>query len=185
MRELALRLARTLAIAAALFFAIFSNAGTSAAVGATGSQGYDSLATATTAWTTTRIAALGWHDDSRNAPRARTGADGVLLAAKAGGAAGRTVTALTREQDAALSAVMRDPNRLEHIFGQAGKHNLAQLTQELGGQQAVVREAILRVPRGQAEGVFKIASQVGSHRITVTGRMMNGVPRISNIWVPR
>jgi len=34
-------------------------------------------------------------------------------------------------------------------------------------------------------GVFKITSQIGLHPITVTGRMMNGVPRLSNIWVPR
>jgi hypothetical protein len=62
-------------------------------------------------------------------------------------------------------------------------HNLASLTDELGGHQAVVREAILRVPRSQPEGVFKITSQIGPYPITVTGRMMNGVPRLSNIWV--
>jgi RHS repeat-associated protein len=123
---------------------------------------------------------------ARNAARGawRTFA-GREAAEEGGDAARRTITALTREQDTALNAVMRDSNRLEHIFGQGGKHNLGRLTQELGGQQAVVREAILRVPRTQAEGVFKLSDQIGPHPVTITGRIMNGVPRISNIWVPR
>jgi hypothetical protein len=75
---------------------------------------------------------------------------------------------------------MRNPNDMRHIF--AKKHNLGPLTRELGGQEAVVREAVLRVPKSQPEGVFKISSQVGSHPTTVTGRVVNGVPRISNIW---
>jgi hypothetical protein len=99
------------------------------------------------------------------------------VAAEAGSAV-RTVAALTREQDAALRAVMRNPNSLEHIFGQGGKHNLGDLVKELGG------EAILRIPRSQAEGVFKLTTSIGSHSVTVTGRMMNGVPRVSNMWVP-
>ena len=105
------------------------------------------------------------------------------VAAEAGGGAVRTVAALTREQDAALRAVMRNPNDLEHIFGQGGKHNLGQLVKELGGQEAVVREAILRIPRGQAEGVFKLPIGIGPHSVVVTGRMMNGVPRVSNMWM--
>ena len=79
---------------------------------------------------------------------------------------------------------MRNPNDLEHIFGQGGKHNLAQLTQELGGERAVVREAILRVSN-ESEGVFEVSRQIGSYRVTITGRMIDGVPRISNIWVSR
>jgi uncharacterized protein RhaS with RHS repeats len=70
------------------------------------------------------------------------------VAAEAAGGSDRalaTVTALTNEQDTALSAVMSDSNRLDHIFGQAGKHNLGQLTNDLGSQWAVVREGILRV----------------------------------------
>ena len=96
----------------------------------------------------------------------------------------RTVGPLTRQQDTALEDVMRNPNRLEHIFGQGGKHNLGPLTHELGSQRAVVREAILRIPRSQPEGVFKITTRIGEHEVTVTGRMLDGVPRISNMWVP-
>ncbi len=97
----------------------------------------------------------------------------------------RTVTALTREQDAGLRAVMRDRNSLDHIFGQGGKHGLGKLTQELGGQEAVVREAILRVPRSQPEGVFTQYDRIGPHPIKITGNMINGVPRISNVMTPR
>lgn len=133
----------------------------------------------------TRTAAAAGERGAENAPRSWASSIPRSVAAKGASGASRTVTALTREQDTALAAVMRDSNRLEHIFGQGGKHNLGQLTQELGGQEAVVREAILRVPRSQPEGVFKLSSRIGPHPVTITGRMMDGVPRISNIWVPR
>lgn len=145
---------------------------------------YDTQSASTTPVTSTRTAAPIGRSSARRAPGVVRLASGLFRAAKAGEDALRTVTALTREQDTALSAVMRDPNRLEHIFGQGGKHNIGQLTNELGGQEAVVREAILRIPRSQPEGVFKIATDIGPHSVTVTGRMMNGVPRVSNVWVP-
>lgn len=141
---------------------------------------------ATTPTFNVRTATLVARRATAAGPRSSTPASTLRRATKAGeGVAQRTVTALTREQDSAVNAVMRDSNRLEHIFGQGGKHNLGQLTQELGGQQAVVRASILRVPRTQPEGVFKLSSRIGPHPVTMTGRMMNGVPRISNVWVPR
>jgi hypothetical protein len=79
----------------------------------------------------------------------------------------RTVTALTREQDTALRAVRRDQNKLEHIFGQGGEHD----------------EAILRVSE-VSRRAFSRYDRIGPHPIRITGRMMNGVPRISNVMTP-
>lgn len=92
-----------------------------------------------------------------------------------------TITALTRQQDAALSAVMRDPNKLRHIFGKP-QHNLGPVTKELGGQEALIREAVLAVPRGTT-GTFAITTRIGRYDLTVRGRVVNGVPRIGTVFV--
>lgn len=105
-----------------------------------------------------------------------------FVAAKAGDDALRTVTALTREQDAALAAAMRDPNKLRHIFGKP-QHNLGPLTRELGGQEALMREAVLAVPRGTT-GTFEVTKRIGTYDLTVRGRVVNGVPRIGTVFTP-
>lgn len=105
-----------------------------------------------------------------------------FLAAKAADEALPTITALTRQQDAALSAVMRDPNKLRHIFGKP-QHNLGPLTKELGGQEALIREAVLAVPRGTT-GAFEVTTRLGRYDLTVRGRVVNGVPRIGTVFVP-
>jgi len=123
-----------------------------------------------------------------NAQRATSGARGLFCkvfckeAAKAGDDALRTVTALTREQDAALAAATRDANRLRHIFGRP-EHNLGPLTRELGGQEALMREAVLAVPRGTT-GNFEVTKRIGRYNLTVRGRIVKGVPRIGTVFVP-
>jgi hypothetical protein len=94
----------------------------------------------------------------------------------------RTVTALTRAQDLALAKVLADPNKMHHIFGKAG-HNLAPLIKELGGREALVREAILAIPRSQS-GAFEISTQLGRHTLVVSGTVVDGVPRIGTMFVP-
>ncbi len=93
-----------------------------------------------------------------------------------------TMGALTRQQDAALNAALRDPNKLHKIFD-APKHKLDPLVQELGSREAVLREAVLAVPRSQT-GVFEVTTQLGRHSLTVRGRVVNDVPRISTAFVP-
>lgn len=99
-----------------------------------------------------------------------------------GGSARPTVTALTREQDAGFTEAVRDLNSRDHIFNKP-EHNLGPLTQELGSQEAVLREAVLAVPR-TATGVFETSTQLGRHKLTVRGRMVNRVPRIGTVFVP-
>jgi RHS repeat-associated protein len=105
------------------------------------------------------------------------------LAAKAGDdVAQRTVVALTRQQQAGIDAAIRDPNRFRHLF-EKQRHKLDPLVQELGGPEAVIREAILAVPRSQ-RGKFEITTRLGRHNLTVRGKVVNGVPRIGTLFVP-
>ncbi|HEX8103183.1 MAG TPA: RHS repeat-associated core domain-containing protein [Solirubrobacteraceae bacterium] len=136
-------------------------------------------------------AAKAYRRLKRSRQRASAGAgagDGVVrrprdsAAGGAGDDARHTVTALTREQDAAVSATLRDPNKLRHIFDKP-EHNLGGLTRELGGRESVVREAVLAVPR-RTTGTFEVSRQVGRYNLTVRGRVVNGVPRIGTVFVP-
>jgi hypothetical protein len=94
----------------------------------------------------------------------------------------RTVTALTREQDAGLRAALRDPNKFRHVFDNPG-HKLDPLVRELGSREAVLREAVLAVPRSQ-KGIFEVTTQVGRHNLTVRGRVADGVPQIGTVFLP-
>jgi hypothetical protein len=98
------------------------------------------------------------------------------------GGASRTVTALTREQDVALQAAVRDPNKIRHIFGKA-EHNLGPLTKDLGSREAVLRDPVLAVPRTQT-GKFEVTKRIGRNNLTVRGRVVDGVPRIGTVFVP-
>jgi hypothetical protein len=68
------------------------------------------------------------------------------------------------------------------VFGKP-QHNLGPLTKELGGREAVLREAVLAVPRN-AMGKFEATKQLGRHRLTVGGRVVDGVPRIGTVFAP-
>lgn len=109
-------------------------------------------------------------------------AETTLAARGVDGIAKPTIGALTREQDAALNAALRDPNKLHKIFD-APKHKLGPLVQELGSREAVLREAVLAVPPSQT-GVFEVTTQLGRHSLTVRGRVVNDVPRIGTTFVP-
>jgi hypothetical protein len=77
---------------------------------------------------------------------------------------------------------MRDQNKLRHIFGKA-QHNLGPITRELGGEEALMREAVLAVPRATT-GTFEVTKTVGTYSLTVRGRVVNGVPRIGTVFIP-
>jgi Flp pilus assembly pilin Flp len=94
----------------------------------------------------------------------------------------RTEGPLTKEQDAAVKATLRDPNKLNHIFGKQ-EHNLDPLVNELGGREALIREAVLAVPRGTA-GKFEVTTNIGGHPLTVRGVIVDGVPRIGTLFSP-
>ena len=133
-----------------------------------GGYDYDSLSAATTLPSSAPAAVLVVTTTSAGVSWSSTSPIRRNKAAKAGDEAAATVTALTRQQDAALSAVMRDPNKLRHIFGKP-QHNLGPITKELGGQETVIREAVLAVPRGTT-GTFEVTRRIGQYDLTVRGR---------------
>jgi RHS repeat-associated protein len=86
--------------------------------------------------------------------------------------------------------ILGDPNRLDHIFGNEG-HNLAELTERLGGESKVVGAVAERLGQiGAANlqtnsiGIFSAYISVGGEVVEVTGRVINGVIYVSNFWVP-
>lgn len=97
------------------------------------------------------------------------------------GGASRVVGALTREQNEGLRAATR-PNSVRHVFGKA-QHDLGAVTQKLGSEEAVLREAVLAVPRGQV-GRFEVTARIGGYDVVVRGRVVQGIPRIGTMFRP-
>ena len=86
----------------------------------------------------------------------------------------------------ASSAAPSSAGTMGHIFDNA-KHNMDVLVQMFGSRDAAFNEVAnvaLAALRAQGKtGIFTIAVQVGGQIVTVTGRVMNGVARISNMWI--
>jgi hypothetical protein len=87
--------------------------------------------------------------------------------------------------NAILNAVRA--NNLRHIFGKAA-HNLAPLVARLGSERAViaaVARALARLPAGlfPASGPYRVVVQVAGQNVTVKGAVVNGIRRISTMWI--
>jgi len=76
------------------------------------------------------------------------------------------------------------PNNFSHLFKR--KHLLRPLVEKLGSQEKVL-EAVLRklCSCNLPEGVFKTSVKVGNDAITVSGNVINGVPNIGTMYVPK
>lgn len=79
-----------------------------------------------------------------------------------------------------------DPNKLNHIFGQA-RHHLEGLVQQFSGQQATfdaVEAAVQQqATAGQISGVFQTTVNIGGNAVTVVGNVINGVVRIGTFYI--
>jgi hypothetical protein len=78
-------------------------------------------------------------------------------------------------------------NTMRHIFGKAA-HNLAGLVARLGSERAViaaVARAMARLPAGSfpASGPFQVVVRVAGQNVTVRGAVVNGIIRISTMWI--
>jgi hypothetical protein len=99
-----------------------------------------------------------------------------------------TSTALPQFTESTINqsvrTVLSDPNKVSHIFGNAG-HNLAGLTQQLGGQANTIR-AVLNAANGSlpASGNFVTSVVVQGTTVTVRGSVVNGVVRIGTMFKP-
>ena len=85
---------------------------------------------------------------------------------------------------------MDDPNKLHHIFDNP-QHNLDVLVR-LYGSKAVARRAIIEaVDRVFRAGDLAVSSfgrfwqvfDVRGYRVTVRGRVVNGVARVGSAWI--
>lgn len=79
-------------------------------------------------------------------------------------------------------------NTMRHIFGKAA-HNLAPLVARLGSERAVmsaVARALARKPAGTfvAGELFETAVRIGGTFVIVQGRVVNGIVRISTMFIP-
>jgi RHS repeat-associated protein len=86
----------------------------------------------------------------------------------------------------ASSAAPSNAGTMGHIFDQP-KHNMDVLVEMFGSREAAFNEvstAALASLRAQGTtGIFTVDVQISGQIVTVTGRVMNGVARISNMWI--
>ena len=84
----------------------------------------------------------------------------------------------------AVRTVMSDPNKIHHIFNNAG-HGLGRLTQQLGGQSNTIR-AVVNAANGSlpSSGNFVTNVVVNGTTVTVRGSVVNGTIRIGTMFVP-
>ena len=80
-----------------------------------------------------------------------------------------------------------DPNKLNHIFGNAG-HNLDPLVAEFGSQEnafsALQQSTQSAVEKQGIQGVFETQVQVGTRTVTVRGIFAGGSVRIGTAFIP-
>jgi hypothetical protein len=101
----------------------------------------------------------------------------------------RRARALAATDDAASVARQADPNKLNHIFGQA-KHNLDDFVGKFGSQDEAffaIQDATQAafnagdVATG-ARGVFRQTVRVAGQDLTVEGRVIDGVVRVGTAY---
>lgn len=79
-------------------------------------------------------------------------------------------------------------NTMRHIFGNA-VHGLGPLVVRLGSERAVmaaVARAMARLPSGTfvAGQIFEVIVRVAGQDVTVRGRVVDGIVRISTMFIP-
>jgi hypothetical protein len=83
-----------------------------------------------------------------------------------------------------------DRNRLHHVFGQP-KHNLDGLVRTCGGReragQAIIEAVAAAAAVGELvvdeRGMYSQLFDVAGHLVTISGRIVDGVPRIGDAWI--
>ena len=85
-----------------------------------------------------------------------------------------------------VDLVLRDPNKMRHIFGQS-KHNFAPLASKLGGNEKVVQKALQTLGKSgklPSTGAFIETVHIEGFNITIRGFMQDGIPRIGTMFIP-
>lgn len=85
-----------------------------------------------------------------------------------------------------VNYVMRNPNKINHIFNQA-RHNLAPLVTKLGGQENTVKTVLNTLNSAgnlPVSGLFESTISIGGTNITVRGIVQEGFPKIATMFIP-
>ncbi len=85
-----------------------------------------------------------------------------------------------------------EANRRRHIFGDP-RHNFASLVRRCGSEEAAgeaIEDAVLAAfESGELAasegGLYEQVFEVMGHSVTVTGRVVSGVARVSTAWIRR
>lgn len=111
-------------------------------------------------------------------------------AASASASAISTQEALQKLSESAITRgvnyVMRNPNKINHIFNQA-RHNLASLVTRLGGQENTVRSVLNTLNSAgnlPVSGLFERTISIGGTNVTVRGIVQEGFPKIATMFIP-
>lgn len=114
-------------------------------------------------------------------------AEMAALAGATAAGAGASVSVVGRFSSSAIrqgvNAVLSNGNNVGHIF--RAKHLLEPLLLRYGTKAAVLSQ-ILNQLNGNipASGVINQTINLAGYTVRVTGQVVNGVPMISNVWIP-
>jgi hypothetical protein len=97
------------------------------------------------------------------------------------GAGGLTFTSAAINQG--VASVLSNSNNVGHIFH--SKHLLEPLLLRYGSQAGVLTHVLNQLNgRIPPNGAINTTIDVGGYVVRVTGQVVNGIPMISNVWIP-
>jgi hypothetical protein len=85
---------------------------------------------------------------------------------------------------------MDDPNKRNHVFGNP-EHNLHPLVQQYGSEEAAGQAIVEAVNEAARDGSLIIDTlghyrqtlNIGGNLVTVSGKVVHGVPRVGSAWI--
>lgn len=82
------------------------------------------------------------------------------------------------------------PNNLNHYFhGNLHNHNFGDLLQTFGGNERELVRTAIQGANGaysvSTEGLFSANVNIYNQTVTITGRVVNGVPKVGTMYIVR
>ena len=99
----------------------------------------------------------------------------------------------TTFSDSAINDAVRyatSPNNLNHYFhGNLHNHNFGDLLQTFGGNERELVRTAIQGANGaysvSTEGLFSANVNIYNQTVTITGRVVNGVPKVGTMYIVR
>ena len=85
----------------------------------------------------------------------------------------------------AVQKMMRNKNKIDrHIF--VPKHKLENVVNTLGGKENTIRQALIKLNgKLPVSGKFEVTIELGGSQVTVRGYVVDGLPDIGTMFVPK